>query len=391
MTQVHDLVILGAGQAAVQLAMSLRQAGDARSIAMIGDEPCPPYSRPPLSKGFLKGLTEREDLFFRQPEWFAESGISLHTGVRALSVDVANRVIQSDHGAVRYRQLVFATGTRPRTLPVFPGELTNVVYLRDLADATRLVACLPSIRHATVIGGGFIGLEFAAVMRGLGRAVTVVEAGPRLMGRAVSPVISDWFLDLHRGHGVDVRLNRCVEGTETGAGSVRAVHLNDGTRLATDIVVVGVGVIPNDDLARAAGIAVEDGILVDDRLRASVPDVFAIGDCARMQLPDRTTQRLESVQNAADQARHLAAGLTGRDAAYRVVPWFWSDQYDRKLQIAGLRAQATRPSGHALQVGGFSIEHHAQDRLVCVESVNDARGHLAARKSLNSELMSGVH
>ncbi len=375
------LVIIGAGQAGIQLAMSLRAAGDARAIRLIGDEPWLPYSRPPLSKSFLKGDTQVEDLFLRPLAWFADNEVTLTLGQRALAIDPARRVVHLAKDQIPYDTLVLATGTRPRTLADLPNSTGNVVTLRGIDDSRKVLDLLPSCQNVAVIGGGFIGLEFAAVMRAMGRNVTVIEAAPRLMGRAVSPALSDWFLALHKHHGVTLRLGAGARSW-CNADRVSALVLPDDTVLPVDLVLVGVGVVPNDELARDAGLACDNGIRVDDRLRSSDPAIFALGDCCAFPLPDGRYVRLESVQNAVDQAKHLAKVLTGTDAPYAATPWFWSDQYDVKLQIAGLLppgADAAPPDPGAR---GFSLDHAEGDALLCRESVNDPRAHLQARKTI---------
>lgn len=375
------LVIIGAGQAALQLAMSLRAAGDARPITLIGDETHPPYSRPPLSKSFLKGQTAIEDLYLRPMSWFADNNVTLRLGAPARGVDRTERRVQLGAETLGYDTLVFATGARPRPLADLPETSGNVVMLRGIDDIRRLLGILPRTQRVAVVGGGFIGLEFAAVMREAGREVTLLEAAPRLMGRAVSPALSDWFAALHRGHGVDLRLSTPLGGAEVKGSEVTALLTASGAQVPADLVVVGVGVLPNDDLARAAGLACDNGITVDGLLRSTDPAIHAIGDCASFPLPDGRRVRLESVQNAVDQAKHLARVLQGDTTPYAATPWFWSDQYDAKLQIAGLLpsgADAAIPAG----ASGFSLDHTVAGALACRESINDARAHLQARKSI---------
>lgn len=374
------LVIIGAGQAAVQLAMSLRAAGDTRPVTLIGDEPWLPYSRPPLSKSFLKGDTQVEDLFLRPADWFTASDIALRLGQRALAIDRAGRRVRLADSEIAYETLVLATGTRPRTLADLPATTSNIVALRGIDDSRKVLDLLPDCQRIAVVGGGFIGLEFAAVMRGTGRSVTLIEATPRLMGRAVSPGLSDWFATLHRSHGVDLRLGAGVAGVRRNGERVSALVLSDGAVLPADLVLVGVGVTPNDDLARGAGLACDNGILVDQQLCAADPAIFAIGDCCAFPLPDGRRIRLESVQNAADQAKYLARLLTGDPAPYAATPWFWSDQFDAKLQIAGLLPPGA--TGKAPEGRSFSLDHQSGATLACRESVNDPRAHLQARKAI---------
>ncbi len=387
MASSSDIVIVGAGQAAAQLVMSLRTARHEGKITLIGDEPHVPYSRPPLSKTFLGGQTEIEDLFFRTPDWYADQNVQLMTGVRVTAIDKENRKLETTSGPFAYGQLVLATGTRPRILPSLPDTLTNVVYLRAVADIDRLRPLLTGPRRVAVVGGGFIGLEFAAAARKLGHEVTVIEAGPRLMGRAVSSAMSDWFLRLHQSHGVDVRLSTGLEHVIEENGAVKALGLSDGSRIDADLVVAGVGAIPNEELADAAGIRCDNGISVAPDLQTSENGIFAIGDCCSFLLPDGRRIRLECVQNAVDQARHLAAVLTGNDTApYTAVPWFWTHQFGAKLQIAGLLpapcAKVTCPT----DADRFSLDHHKGDQLICRESFNDPKAHVAARKAMKADL-----
>ena len=421
------MLILGAGQAGLQLAAALRERGWTDPITLVGDEAHAPYMRPPLSKAFLKGDAAPADLLFRPPDWYAGAGVTLLTGRAAVAAELpARRVRLSDGEILPFDILVFATGARARTLPDLPPTARNVIHLRGIEDALRARALLRGARRALAIGGGFIGLEFAAMAAGRGIPVTVAEAGPRVMGRAVSPAISAWFAELHRRNGVDLRCGvhalRIERAGPAPADPVRAVHLSDGGRISPDLVAVGVGAVANDDLAAAAGLACRDGVLVDDRLRArgAAAPVYAIGDVARMDGPGGGL-RLESVQNAVDQARHLAALLTGEDAPYRAPPWFWSEQFDARLQIAGLPPQspeegrergpeegpaqrpgqdpakapkraATGPAetgakagADAPQTAPFALEHRRGGALVCVESVNDPRAHMRARRALREE------
>lgn len=377
--------MLGAGQAAVQLAMTLRQKNYGGPIALIGDEPYPPYSRPPLSKTFLKGKTETDELFVRQRSWFEANSIDLRLGSPVGAVELATKTVRTTDGHVAYDKLILATGARPRMLPSLPPQYANVVYLRGIDDVRKAMYHTPGCRRVMVVGGGFVGLEFAAVAQDMGCAVTLVEAGPRLMERAVSPPVSDWFLDLHRRNGVDVRLETQLVEVTFGDNRIASATLSDDTEIVADLFVVGIGVLPNDALAREAGLAAGNGIIVNAMLQTSNPNVFAIGDCCNFPIFGGRRVRLESVQNAVDQAKHLAASLTGNPAPYRMVPWFWSDQYDAKLQIAGLQPEKLRRTGDKhLAENCFSLETYGCSGLECVESINDPRGHLAARKALKS-------
>ncbi len=378
-------VILGGGQAAAQLAISLRQAAAELEITIISDEAHLPYMRPPLSKGLLKGETTAADLPFRDAVFYAEDGIDLRLSTRAVALDLPTRqVTLSDGVTLDFDTLTFATGTRPRMLTCPGSDLGGIHSLRTLDHALAIAEHLGSARRVAVVGGGFIGLEFASVAAKAGKDVTVIEAGERLMGRAVSPEMSKIFLDLHRANGVEVRLEAGVTGFSGVGGQVAAVQITDGTEIAADLVVVGVGVHANDELARDAGLTCDAGILVDERLQTSAPGVYAIGDCARFPTPRSATPvRLESVQNAVDQAKYLGASCFAPQGPYAAVPWFWSEQFNAKLQIAGLLSAwddcrwIGDPPG-----ASFSIEFYAAGKLVAVESVNDPRTHLRARKAL---------
>ncbi len=382
---MEKTVIIGGGQAALQLALSLRQNFEGMPITLICDEPHLPYMRPPLSKGFLKGETAAADLPFRSEDFFSSENITVMSGTAASKIHLHEKSVELATGErAGFGRLVLATGARARRLGCDGADLANIHQLRTLADALTILQALPSARNVCVVGGGFIGLEFAAIAAKSGKSVTVLEAGNRLMARAVSPFLSEWFLELHRQQGVDVRFGHVVSAFEGNGGKVTAAYLSDGTVLPTDLVVVGVGVVANQELAEAAGIDVKDGILVDAHMRTSARDVFAIGDCARFPTPFAPTPvRLESVQNAVDQAKYLAAAIAGKPDPYATVPWFWSEQFSAKLQIAGLLDvhDENRVIGDPSS-GSFSVEYHAEGRLLAVESVNDVRSHLAARKRI---------
>lgn len=361
------VVIVGAGQAGCQAAVSLRELGHRGTITLIGDEGVLPYQRPPLTKAYLQGDIGVGDLVFRPETYYAEHDISLVLDDPAVSVDrAARRVVLRSGRAVDYANLVLATGSRPRPIP---GAHT----IRTIGDADfarphgRVVA----------IGAGFIGLEYAAVASEAGCDVTVVEAQPRALARVLSEATAAHVVQVHRRRGVKFLFNATVSEVRPGE-----VVLADGTVLAADIVVAGIGVVPNVELAQAAGLTVNDGIVVDARLRTSDPAIFAIGDCARFHHGARQI-RLESVQNAVDQASCVAAVIQGSAEPYAQVPWFWSDQYAMKVQIAGVT------DGHDNTVvtgdpatGAFSVFCFAGDRLLGVESVNKPVDHVLARRLL---------
>ena len=393
MTDANDagIVIVGAGQAGLQAAEALRAGGFAGPLTLLGDEPHGPYHRPPLSKAWLAGEMDASQLAMRAPEMLARKGITLRTGVRATAIDRAARRLHLDDGsALRWQGLVLATGATPRALALPGGDAPGVHALRSRQDASaiaeRLQACGAAQQPVVVIGGGFIGLEVAATARKKGLAVTVLEAAPRLLGRVLAPMLSDWYAALHRGHGVDLRLGAQVTALTTGAdGRVDGVRLADGTQLPAGLVVVGIGVVANDALAREAGLACDRGIVVDACARTADPAIVAAGDCTARRLDDGSLLRLESVQNATEQGKSAAAALLGQPRPFTATPWFWSDQYDRKLQMAGLSTGADRWAVRgALDSASFSVYHFQGTRLLAVDSVNAARDHLQARKLLDA-------
>jgi 3-phenylpropionate/trans-cinnamate dioxygenase ferredoxin reductase component len=386
-----DVIVVGAGQAAAQLCLSLRAGGYRDRILMIGAERFAPYQRPPLSKKFLTERRPPETLLLRPQTLWHDQGIELALGETAVALDVKRRSLSTrdGQGLVRelgYGTLVLATGTRARALKVPGAELVGVFSLRSIDDVHRLRPALDAASGIVIVGGGYIGLEVAAVMRQEGRAVTVLEAEDRLLKRVTGTEVSAFFEALHRERGVDIRLGARLAAVN-GEGAVSGVRLADGSGLAADVVLLAVGAQANDDLARSAGIACNDGVLVDALARAMVPDVYAIGDCARFPSGRFGRQlRLESVQNAIDQAKAAAGAILGTPRPYDPVPWFWSDQYEIKLQMAGLS------DGYdAAELVGdraaprFSVEYRGQGRLIAVDAVNDARAHMMARRRIAEE------
>jgi 3-phenylpropionate/trans-cinnamate dioxygenase ferredoxin reductase subunit len=378
--------VVGAGQAGCQLVASLREEGFAGPITLIGGEAHLPYQRPPLSKGHLTGKTERARLFLRVESWFAEQRIDLRLGATVADLDRDARKLRlADGEVIGYDVLVLATGSRHRELDVAGRNLDGVLALRTLGEADALRERLAAARDVVVIGGGFIGLEVAATAAAMGRTTTVLELGPRLMGRVLSEPTADFLLGAHRARGVRVALETGVRGLAGLHGRVMSVTSSAGEVLPADLVLLGVGALAEDELARAAGLTVDQGIVVDEYLRTSDEAIYAVGDCARLVSPwaGGASVRLESVQHAVDSARHLARHLAGVSEPYVALPWFWSDQGDLKLQIAGLTA------GHSETVlrgspaaNAFSVWCFAADRLVGVETINSAKDHLTARKIL---------
>jgi len=387
----ESVVIVGAGQAGVQTAEALRSGGYTGPITLLGDEPHGPYHRPPLSKAWLAGEMDAAQLVMRAPEMLARKGIDLRIGVRVAAIDRAARQLQlADGSTLPYGALVLATGASPRALPLPGGDAPGVLALRGKDDASaiaeRMAACLAVQQPVVVIGGGFIGLEVAATARKKGLAVTVLEAAPRLLGRVLAPMLSDWYAELHRSHGVQLVLDARIAAIETAAsGEVAGVRLADGTLVPAGLVVVGIGVQANDGLAQAAGLACERGIVVDACGRTGDAHIFAAGDCTARRLADGTLLRLESVQNATEQGKSVAAAVLGQERPFTATPWFWSDQYDNKLQMAGLSGGADRWAVRGdLASGSFSIYHYQGDKLLAVDSVNAAKDHLQARKLLDA-------
>jgi 3-phenylpropionate/trans-cinnamate dioxygenase ferredoxin reductase subunit len=383
----RTVVIVGGGQASVQVAASLRERSGADRILIIGDEPHAPYQRPPLSKAYLKGELGSDRLYLKPPRFFSESGIELMTGTRVGRIDVRNRRIATASGEeVAYDALIIATGTRPRRPALAGADLTNVFTLRTMADADALRSRLDTITRFVIVGGGYIGLEVAAVLREKGKQVTIVEAEERLLKRVTAEPLSRYFEDLHRSHGVDIITGAKVRAI-LGETAATAVELEDGRAIAADGVLLAVGAVANAELAEAAGLAVRDGILVDAHGRTSAADIYACGDCAGF--PSRRygrDLRLESVQNAIDQAKCVAAAIAGEPTLYDPVPWFWSDQFGRKLQIAGLSDAGDEVSVEGDPArGSFAIEYRRNGCLVAVDTIDNARAHMLARRRIAEE------
>jgi 3-phenylpropionate/trans-cinnamate dioxygenase ferredoxin reductase subunit len=375
------VVIVGGGQAGLEAAAALRSQGYTSKIQLVGDEPHLPYQRPPLSKDYLSGKTDADSLLLRGEIYYKHHNIDLIiNSVTAIHRDM-HEVGTASGRRIPYEKLILATGARNRAIPIRGAE--HVLYLRTWDESDALRARVKEASRAVVIGGGFIGLEVAAAIRGQGKSVTVVEAGARLMARAVSPELSEFFLHLHQDHGVDVRLDATVREVRRDA-----VILGDGTSIASDLTVAGIGVIPNQELAEAAGLAVDNGIVTDELLRTGDPDIYAIGDCANYPSrfavnPPGGRVRLESVQNAVDQARCTARGITGNPSPYSDVPWFWTDQFGVRFQMAGLSAGYDQAIWRGtVGSGKFSMFYFKDGRLIGVDSVNKFADHIAARKLL---------
>ena len=378
------VLIAGAGHAGFQLAVSLRQLGYKGRVCLINDEAHLPYQRPPLSKAYLKGEGRPDSLMFRPEKFYHDQRIELIAD-RAVSIDrPARKVLLASGAALDYAHLVLATGARNRLLDIPNANLADVLYLRILDESEALRLRIASARHVVVIGAGFIGLEFAATARAKGLEVDVIELGARVMARAVTAEISEYFQQRHTAAGIRLHLGVQATSIESDGTHVTGVSLSDGRHVPADLVVVGVGVLPNIELAAAAGLPVASGIIVDEQLLTSDPDISAIGDCALFASRRfGGSLRLESVQNATDHARCVAARLTGDAKTYDGQPWFWSDQGDDKLQIAGLTTGYDRVvvRGDPAQ-RSFSAFCYRDGQLVGVESVNRAADHVFGRKIL---------
>ena len=376
------VVIIGAGQAGGQTAYSLRQGGFAGEITIIGDESAPPYQRPPLSKAYFKGEMDAERLFLKPLDYYAEHRIDLITGEAATAINLAAKQVTLAGGQVLgWDRLVIATGARPRKLSLPGSDLENITELRTLADVDQLKKLATPGARMVVIGAGYIGLEAAAVGIQLGLKVTVLEAMQQVLSRVAGPEIGAFYTRIHREAGTDVRLGARIDGFE-GVGSVTGVRLGDGEILPADLVLVGVGVLPNMEIALEAGLVCGNGIVVDEAMRTSHPDVFAVGDIAWRPLVHYGREgRLESVHNAIEGGKLAAAAILGTTLPPVEAPWFWSDQFDLKLQTAGLWTGADQrvvrgdPSSRA-----FAVFYLKEGRLIAVDAVNSAPEFIVGKK-----------
>ena len=378
-------VIVGAGQGGYQVAASLREAGYEEPVIIVGDEPAAPYQRPPLSKAYLLGEMTVDRLMLRPESFYETRGIDLLLGDRVARIDRdASRLHLASGSSLSYDHLVLALGARNRLLPVEGADLDGVMYLRTLAESDAIHGRFESAKTIVVIGAGFIGLELAAVASKYGKEVHVVEALPRVMSRAVSPEISAFYVEAHAAWGTTMHLNARLERIDGKSGRVAGVTLAGGKTIAADLVLVGIGIVPNVELAQEAGLTCDNGIVVDKHLVTADLAISAIGDCA--SFPDPVTHRhirLESVQNAVDQARCVAKRITGSAEAYSAVPWFWSDQRDLKLQMVGLTngCDQTVTRGD-VAARAFSVFCFKDGRLAGIESVNRAADHMFGRRLL---------
>ena len=378
------VVVVGAGQAGSSLVAKLRNSGFDGSITLIGAEPVPPYQRPPLSKAYLLGDMALDRLFLRPESFYAEHRIDLRLNTRVTGIDRTAHTVTLNGEVMPYDQLVLATGSDPRRLPAsIGGALEGVFVVRDLADVDAMAPHVVAGKRALIVGGGYIGLEAAAVAAKRGLDVTLVEMADRILQRVAAPETSDFFRALHQGHGVTIRegigLDRLL-----GEGHVTGARLSDGTELPVDLVIVGVGITPGTALAEAAGLEIENGIKVDAQGRTSDPAIWAAGDCASFPWQDGRI-RLESVPNAIEQAECVAENIMGAGKDYVAKPWFWSDQYDVKLQIAGLNTgydrTVVRPGD---KPGSQSVWYYRGDALLAVDAMNDPRAYMIGKRLIEA-------
>lgn len=388
MSEANRVIVVGSGHGGVQAVASLRQRGYAGRINLVSDETDLPYHKPPLSKTFLKSPDALSQAL-RPERFYIDNEVELDLGRRVTEIDRhAGYVHLQDGRKIGFSNLVLAMGARPRWPQIDGIDLDGVFALRGFADAERLRAAVPSAQSVVVVGGGFIGMEIAHTLVGLGKAVIVLEAAPSCVGRAVAPAISRYAERHARDAGIEVRTGSAVRGLDGRSGHVTAVRLADGSTLPVDLVIVATGVVPNTELASGAGLNVENGIVVDQSLRTSDPRIFALGDVATFEhWHARRPVRLESVQNASDHAKHIARAISGEVAPYREVPWFWSDQGSMKLQMSGIAFDADREvvSGNPAEKA-FSVWRFAGSRLLSVDSINRPSDHMVARRLLAADI-----
>jgi len=380
---ISNVVVVGGGQAGAQVVYSLRQYGYEGSIKLIGDESVLPYQRPPLSKAYMKGDLGQERLFFRPADWYAENQIDIAVSETVSAIDRAKKIVWCDSDSqFPYDALVIATGARPRELSVQGADLEGVHYLRSIADVDGMRAGIGDGRRLVIVGAGYIGLEAAAIARQRGMDVTVIEAAERVLSRVTGCEISEFYENLHRANGVDIRLSACLAALDGDDGVVRKAVLENGESIEADMLLVGIGVLPNVELAANAGITVDDGIVVDEDCRTSDPSIFAAGDCTMRPVACYgRTERLESVHNAIEQAKLAAAAICGRERPAIDCPWFWSDQYGVKLQIAGLSRGYDQTAVRGLSENGkFSVFYLRDGVVIGADAINSPQEFIHAKK-----------
>lgn len=375
------MVIIGAGQAAGQAAASLRQEGYEGSITILGDEAQAPYQRPPLSKAYLSGEQGMERVLVRPQKFYEDKGIELRTSTRVEKINREAKTVTTSSGdAIEYDKLLISTGSRPRILNIEGSDLDGIHYLRTIDDVDGIRAAMDSVQNICIVGGGYIGLEVAAVATKMGKQVTVLEMEGRILQRVTTPDMSEFYHNLHTSRGVNIMVDTMVSGFE-GDGSVSSVLCGD-EKIAAELVIVGIGIIPNVELAQEAGLECDNGIVVDDHCRTSDPDIYSAGDCSNHPNPLLGRRlRLESVPNAMEQARTACSNMLGGDKVYAAIPWFWSDQYELKLQMVGFSADGdssvTRGDKSANE---FAVFYLNDGKVVAVDAVNSPREFMVCKQ-----------
>lgn len=387
--KADGLIVVGGSYAALNIALSARDAGYGGPIRILSAEDRLPYYRPPLSKGYFKGEVAAGELPIKSGEFYRDKDIEVALNTRVTRIDRIDRSVETDTGdRIPYDHLALALGTNPRRLAVPGSDAAGIHYLKSQADADAIRSALDAAQSVVIVGGGFIGLELAASLSALGKPVRIIEAMDRVVARAGTAVLSEFLTDIHARNGVEILCSTTVASFDVTGGRVSAVVDSQGNRHAADLAVVGIGVVPNDDIARACGLVCHNGIEVDEFGTTSDGFIFASGDCTSFQsrFGGESPIRLECVQNATEQARATGAAIAGKRRAYDAVPWFWSDQYDSKIQMAGLAAgydQAVRREGKA--AGAFSVLYFRDERLIAADTVNAPAEHLALRRLLMAE------
>ena len=381
---MSHIVVIGAGQAGSSLVAKLRKDGFDGDITLIGAETALPYQRPPLSKAYLLGEMEKERLFLRPESFYADNDITLKLGATVTGIDPAAKTVSLGDEVITYDQLALTTGSDPRRLPAaIGGDLDGVFVVRGLSDVDAMAPHVRTGKRVLIVGGGYIGLEAAAVCAKRGLSVTLVEMADRILQRVAAPETSDYFRALHKGHGVDIREGTGLERLEGEDGKVARAVLGDGSTLDVDFVVVGVGIAPATTLAEQAGLTIENGIRVDAQGRTSDPSIWAAGDCASFPYKGERI-RLESVPNAIDQSEIVAQNMLGAGKDYAAQPWFWSDQYDVKLQIAGLNSGYDNVVTRQGEGQSVSFWYYKGDQLVAVDAMNDPRAYMVGKRLIDA-------
>ena len=379
---MEHLVLIGAGQSAIQCITSLKKEGYTGSITLVGEEEHLPYQRPPLSKGFLEDSIGNDRLYFKKLDYFVENKIQLKLGIKAREVDIENgEILLSDNSSLPFDKLVFSTGSRVRKLD-FPGNTLNSIhYLRGLDDALSIKSDIETSEEIVVVGAGYIGLEVAAIAAKKNKKVTVIEMADRVMNRTVDPQISDYYLELHKENGVSFKFNTSLKEV-IGTKHPEKVLCSDGSEIKADMVIIGAGILPNTELAESAGVSCDNGIIVDEFGKTSHENIFACGDCTNH--PNKLLNkkiRLESVHNAMEQSKTVASGLLNEPIEYNQIPWFWSDQYDHKLQIVGLSGEHDKVTVRGnISESKFMLFYTKSEELIAVDAVNNSKEFLISRK-----------